>query len=80
MSDGSWNSTGSVDFSGTYLIARKELFATAVWPASGPVNLTLQGPINAKEGSGKFIVSDEGEDITGGGTYTIVGNQNSTCS
>jgi hypothetical protein len=79
MSSGRWYSTGSVDFNGTYLIAGKELFASAVWTASGPLYMSLQGPINARQGSGEFIVSDEGGDISGGGTYTMAGKQNSTC-
>jgi hypothetical protein len=80
MPSGRWNSTGTVDFSGTYLIGGKELFASAYWPASAAVYMTLQGPVNAKQGSGEFIVSNDGGDISGGGTYTMEGKQNSTCS
>jgi hypothetical protein len=80
MPSGRWNSTGSVDFGGTYLTAGKELFASAYWPASAAVYMTLHGPINAKQGSGEFIVLNDGGDIYGGGTYTMAGKQNSTCS
>ena len=81
MSSGRWYSTSTlVNYMGTYLIAGKELFASAVWPASAALYLTLQGPINAKQGSGEFIISNDGGDITAGGTYVMTGDQNSTCS
>jgi hypothetical protein len=81
MSSGRWYSTSTlVDFSGTYLIAGKELFASAVWPASAALYMTLQGPVNAKHGSGEFIITNDGGDVYGGGTYTMAGKQNSTCS
>jgi len=81
ISSGRWNSTGTlVEFYGTYRIAGKELFASAVWPASAALYLTLQGPINAKQGSGEFIISNDGGDITAGGTYVMTSDQNSSCS
>jgi hypothetical protein len=77
MPSGRWNSTSTlVDFYGTYLIAGKQLFASAVWPASAALYMTLQGPVNAKQGSGEFIISNDGGEITAGGTYTM---QSSTC-
>ena len=81
MSSGNWNSTGTVvDFYGTYDIAGKTLYASAAWFASPASYMTLQGPMNAKQGSGGFIVLNESGYISAGGTYTLAENQNSTCS
>jgi hypothetical protein len=80
LPSGRWYSTGTLaEYYGTYLIAGKVLYASAVWPASAALYLTLQGPVNAKKGSGEFIVANDGGDVYGGGTYTMVGKQNSTC-
>jgi len=80
MSSGRWNTTGSVYFSGTYLSAGRELFASAVWFASPAVYMSLQGSVNAGQGSGEFIISGESGNTTGGGTFTMTHKQNSSCS
>jgi hypothetical protein len=80
MSSGRWSSTGSENFNGTYLTSGKELFASAIWLPSPAVYMSLQGSVNEKQGSGKFITSDENGDIFGGGTFTMTREQNSGCS
>jgi hypothetical protein len=42
--------------------------------------MSLQGSVNAKQGSGTFIVSGVNGYISGGGTFTMTGKQNKTCS
>jgi hypothetical protein len=80
MPSGRWNSTGSVYFSGTYLSAGRELFASAIWTPSPAVYLSLQGSVNAGQGSGEFIFSGEAANTTGGGTFTMTHKQNSDCT
>jgi hypothetical protein len=80
MPSGSWSSTGSGGVSGTYLTAGKELFASANWLPSPAVYLSLQASVNAKQGSGTFIVTAQSGDANGGGTFTMTGKQNKTCS
>jgi hypothetical protein len=77
---GRWSSSGSVSFNGTYLISGKDLFASAVWLPSPAVFLSFQGSVNAKQGSGKFTVSSTNAQVSGGGTFTLTGMQNKTCS
>ena len=79
-SSGSWSSSGSENFNGTYLTSGKELYASAVWLPSPAVYMSLQGSVNAKQGSGTFIVSGVNGYISGGGTFTMTGKQNKTCS
>lgn len=79
-SSGSWSNTGSESFSGTYLMSRKELFASALWLPSPAVYMSLQGSVSANQGSGTFIVSGGNGDISGGGTFTMSGKQNKSCS
>jgi hypothetical protein len=79
-SSGTWSSTGDGGFSGTYLTSGKELFASAIWLASPAVYLSLQGSVSAKQGSGTFILSDQNGNINGGGTYTMTGKQNKSCT
>jgi hypothetical protein len=80
-SSGSWSGIGgSESFSGTYLISGKELFASAVWLPSPPVYMSLQGSVDAKQGSGTFIVSGEQGYISGGGTFTMTREPSSSCS
>ncbi len=78
-SSGSWSNTGSESFSGTYLTAGKELFASAVWFYSPVVYLSLQGSVNAKQGSGHFIISGVNGYTSGGGTFSMTRKQKS-CS
>jgi hypothetical protein len=79
-SSGSWSSTGFGGLSGTYLISGKELYASAIWLASPAVILSLQGSVNAKQGSGTFILSDQNGNVNGGGTFAMTGKQNKSCS
>jgi hypothetical protein len=80
MPSGRWNSTGSIYFYGTYLMSGRELFASAVWFASPAGYMSLQGSVNATQGSGEFIISGESANTTGGGTFTMTREQNSDCS
>lgn len=80
MSSGRWSSSGSENFNGTYLISGKELFASAVWLPSPAVYMSLQGSVNEKQGSGKFITSGQSGGIFGGGTFTMTRERNSGCS
>jgi hypothetical protein len=80
MPSGRWNSTGSVYFYGTYLTSGRELFASAVWFSSPAVYMSLQGSVNATQGSGEFIISGESADTTGGGTFTMTREKNSDCT
>jgi hypothetical protein len=78
---GSWSSSGSENFNGTYLTSGKDLFASGVWLPSPPVYLGLVGSINAKQGSGKFIISGTSGYASGGGTFTLTSKQkNKACN
>lgn len=68
---GIWSSSGSENFNGTYLTAGKELFASGVWLPSPAVYMYLTGSVNAKRGSGKFIIPGAGTYVSGGGTFTM---------
>jgi hypothetical protein len=68
---GSWSSSGSVNFNGTYLTSGKDLFASGVWLPSPAVFMSLQGSVNAKQGSGIFIISGVNGYLSGGGTFTM---------
>jgi len=74
-SSGSWSSSGSENFNGTFLTAGKELFASAVWFYSPVVYLSLQGSVNAKQGSGHFIISWMNGYTSGGGTFSMTRKQ-----
>lgn len=77
---GSWSSSGSASFNGTYLVSGKDLFASAIWLPSPAVFLSFQGSVNAKQGSGKFTVSGTNAQVSGGGTFMMTREQNKTCS
>ena len=77
---GSWSSTGSGGLSGTYLTLGKKLYASALWLPSPAVILSLQGSVNAKQGSGTFILSTESGNLNGGGTFAMTGKPNKSCS
>ncbi len=79
-SSGSWSNTGSEGFSGTYLISGKDLFASAVWLPSPAVYMSLQGTVNAKQGSGTFIISGVNGEVSGGGTFSMTVKQNKSCT
>lgn len=68
---GSWSSSGSENFNGTYLTSGKNLFASGVWLPSPAVYLYLAGSVNAKQGSGKFIIPGTSDYLSGGGTFTM---------
>jgi hypothetical protein len=42
--------------------------------------MSLQGCLNAKHGSGKFIISGVNGYVSGGGTFTMAGKQNKSCT
>ncbi len=77
---GAWSSSGSGGLSGTYLTSGKELYASAIWLPSPAVILSLQGSVNAKQGSGTFILSAGNGNVNGGGTFAMTGKQNKSCS
>jgi hypothetical protein len=79
-SSGSWSSSGSENFNGTYLTSGKGLYASGVWLPSPAFYMSLQGSISAKQGSGTFVYSTEQGYIAGGGTFTMTGQQNKPCS
>jgi hypothetical protein len=79
-SSGSWSSSGSENFNGTYLTSGKELYASGIWLPSPAFYMSLQGSVSAKQGSGTFVYSTEQGDIAGGGTFTMTGKQDKTCS
>ena len=69
--NGSWSSTGSASFTGTYLTSGKDLFAAAIWLPSPAVFLSFQGIVNAKQGSGKYTSGSQNAQVSGGGTFTL---------
>jgi hypothetical protein len=79
-SSGSCSSSESENFNGTYLTSGKELYASGVWLPSPAFYMSLQGSVSAKQGSGTFVYSTEQGDIAGGGTFTMTGKQDKTCS
>lgn len=78
--NGSWSSTGSVSFTGTYLTSGKQLYASALWLPSPAFFLTFEGSVNAKQGSGKFTYSGMNGQLFGGGTFTMTAEQSKSCS
>lgn len=76
---GAWSSTDNGGLKGTYLISGRELFASAIGYWSPPVYMTLQGTVNAKHGSGDYIVNQTTGVIFSGGTFTMTGKQNKNC-
>jgi hypothetical protein len=73
--NGSWSSTGSASFTGTYLTSGKDLFAAAIWLPSPAVFLSFQGIVSAKKGSGKYTSSGQNAAVSGGGTFTLTAAQ-----
>ena len=78
--NGTWSSSGSVSFTGTYLVSGSDFFASAVWLPSPPVFLSFEGSVNAKHGFGKFANSSVAGQVSGGGTFTMIRNQNKGCA
>jgi hypothetical protein len=73
--NGSWSSSGSASFTGTYLTSGKDLFAAAIWLPSPAVFLSFQGIVNAKQGSGKYTSGSQNAQVSGGGTFTMTAAQ-----
>jgi hypothetical protein len=73
--NGSWSSSGSASFTGTYLTSGKDLFAAAIWLPSPAVFLSFQGSVNAKQGSGKYTSGSQNAQVSGGGTFTLTAAQ-----
>jgi hypothetical protein len=80
MPSGAWSNIGSEGFTGTYLVSGKALYASAVWLPSPAVFMSLQGSVNAKQGSGTYIISGMNGSISGGGTFAMTRAQNAGCS
>ena len=73
--NGSWSSSGSASFTGTYLASGKDLFAAAIWLPSPAVYLSFQGIVNAKQGSGEYTSGSQSAQVSGGGTFTMTAAQ-----
>ena len=56
-SAGAWYSVPPNTFNGTYLLSGSELFASAQAPWSPTIYASLQGSVNAKHGSGDYIIT-----------------------
>jgi hypothetical protein len=70
-SSGTWSSVPANTFIGTYALHGDELFAPAIAPWSPTIYATLQGSINATQGSGDYIVMQPNGDLYSGGTFTM---------
>jgi len=70
-SSGAWSSVPANTFIGTYALHGDELFAPAIAPWSPTIYATLQGSINATQGSGDYIVMQPNGDLYSGGTFTM---------
>lgn len=62
---------GNPAFMGTYLISGKSLFASALAPWSPIYYASLQGLINAEQGSGHYVITAPNGNIYDGGTFTM---------
>jgi hypothetical protein len=76
---GAWSSIPPNALDGTYFISGNELFASAVGPWSPDVYASLQGSVNAEQGSGDYIVMQSSGAIYSGGTFTMRRERNSNC-
>jgi hypothetical protein len=79
-SSGVWSNTGSESFNGTYLLSGKQLFASAVWLPSPAIYMSLQGSVDAKQGSGVYVISGTNGYVSGGGIFTMTRKQSSGCT
>ncbi len=70
-----WSSVPATTFVGTYLISGNKLFASALAPWSPDIYASLQGSVNAKQGSGDYIVMQPNGDLYSGGTFTMTREQ-----
>jgi hypothetical protein len=70
-SSGAWYSVPPNTFNGTYLLSGGELFASALAPWSPTAYASLQGSVNAKQGSGDYIITQPTGAIYSGGTFTM---------
>jgi hypothetical protein len=66
-----WSSVPATTFVGTYLISGNTLFASAIAPWSPDIYASLQGSVNAKQGSGDYIVMQPNGNLYSGGTFTM---------
>jgi hypothetical protein len=79
-SSGAWSSVPPNTFdNGTYLISSNELFASAQAPWSPVIDATLQGTINATQGSGYYIVMQPTGELYSGGTFTMTRAEKKHC-
>ena len=77
---GTWSALHNPGLSGTYLISGWDVFASALGNWSPRVHMSLEGPITAKQGAGKYIVSQTNGAIFSGGTVTMIREYSSGCS
>jgi hypothetical protein len=68
---GAWFSVPATAFNGTYLTSGNDLFASAVAPWSPTAYASLQGSINAEQGSGDYVITQPSGKIYSGGTFTM---------
>ena len=77
-SSGVWFSVTNA-FTGTYLTSGNQLFASALAPWSPTAYASLQGSVNAKRGSGDYVITQPTGAIYSGGTFTMTRAQGSSC-
>jgi hypothetical protein len=77
-SSGAWFSVTNA-FTGTYLTSGNQLFASALAPWSPTAYASLQGSVNAKRGSGDYVITQPSGAIYSGGTFTMTRARGSGC-
>lgn len=68
---GAWFSVPATTFNGTYLRSGTHLFASALAPWSPTAYASLQGSVNAEQGSGDYVITQPNGSIYSGGTFTM---------
>lgn len=79
-SSGAWFSVPPTAFNGTYLTSGNDLFASALAPWSPTAYASLQGSVNAKQGSGDYVITQPNGKIYSGGTFTMTREGKRGCS
>jgi hypothetical protein len=77
---GAWHSVPPTWFTGTFLTFGNELFASALAPWSPTAYASLQGSVNARQGSGFYVITQPSGEIYSGGTFTMKREVNNHCS
>jgi|GEM_PF-2189997 len=77
-SSGAWFSVTNA-FTGTYRTSGNQLFASALAPWSPTAYASLQGSVDATQGSGDYIITQPTGAIYSGGTFTMTRARDSGC-